>query len=148
MIKLILNLLNENHITELIKMEEAADTSEFIIPYNEERHLSEIKNLSNKYVGIYEKGQLLGFIILGIEEEGKRIEFRRIVIKQKGLGFGQEAIMQLEEYCRAVWNTKSIWLDVFEFNHRGIHIYEKLGYKKTGESFLNKKRLVIMEKNL
>lgn len=141
-----LRLLNETHIADLVEMESDSRTSEFIIPYNSERHFHEMKNLCNKYLGIYKNDNLLGFIILGIEEDGKRIEFRRIVIKHKGLGIGQKAIIKLEEYCRATWEIESIWLDVFEFNHRGIHIYEKLGYKKIGLNFFNEKRLIIMEK--
>ncbi|MBA4317760.1 MAG: N-acetyltransferase [Flavobacterium sp.] len=143
-----LNAITENQISEIIKMENNSETSEFIITYSEEKHRTEIVNRNNHYTGIYENGKLLGFFILGIEQEGKRIEFRRIVIEQKGYGYGQKAITELEEYCKAMWNTESIWLDVFAYNHRGIHIYEKLGYIKTGESSFIGKQLIIMEKNL
>ena len=102
-----LSLLNESHIAIIMEMESNSETSEFIIPYKNERHLNEIKNPLNRYVGIYENCKLLGFFILGIEQEGKRIEFRRIVIEKKGFGYGQKAIKELEEYCVAIWNTKS-----------------------------------------
>ena len=141
-------LLNENHIAKIIEMESNSETSEFIVPYNNEKHKNEIKKPLNRYIGIYENGQLLGFFILGIEQEGERIEFRRIVIEKKGMGYGQQVLKELEEYCISIWNTKSIWLDVFESNKRGIHIYEKSGYKKIGESSINEKRLIIMEKYL
>lgn len=143
-----LSLLNESHIAIIMQMESNSETSEFIIPYKKERHFNEINNPLNRYVGIYENGKLLGFFILCIEQEGKRIEFRRIVIEKKGFGYGQKAIKELEEYCVAIWNTKIIWLDVFEINKRGIHIYEKLGYKKIDENSINEKRLIIMEKYL
>ena len=143
-----LNTITENHITEIIRMENNSETSEFIIPYSEEKYRTEIVNPNNHYAGIYEKGKLLGFFILGIEQEGKRIEFRRIVIEHKGFGHGQKAVTELEQYCKALWNTGSIWLDVFAHNHRGIHIYEKLGYVKTGESTYNGRQLIIMEKYL
>ena len=140
--------LNKSHIDELIIMESNSDTSEFIVPYSYEKHLTEMNNPLNRYLGIFVKGQLLGFIILGIELGGERIEFRRIVIAQKDCGNGQKAIKELEEYCKALWNTKSIWLDVFDINKRGIHIYEKLGYKKIDEGSIKEKRLIIMEKYL
>ncbi len=132
-------LLNETHISALIKFESDSDTSVFISPYSFEKHLEEIHNPLNRYLGIYEMGFLLGFFIIGIEDEGNRIEFRRIVINQKGFGYGQKAIKELEEYCIALWNTKSIWLDVYKFNNRGIYIYKKLGYKKIDEKYLNEK---------
>ena len=140
--------LNKSHIDEIINMESNSDTSEFIIPYNYKKHLNEINNPLNRYLGIYAKGKLLGFFILGIELNGEKIEFRRIVIAEKGYGNGQKAIKELEEYCKAFWNTKSIWLDVFDINKRGIHIYEKLGYKKIGENLIDEKHLIIMEKYL
>jgi RimJ/RimL family protein N-acetyltransferase len=143
---MILSPLNEIHISKIGEMENNSDTSEFIVPYKSDKHLIEINNPLNRYLGIYENGQLLGFIIIGIEQEGNRIEFRRIVIENKGSGTGQKAIIELEKYCKSLWNTNSIWLDVFEFNHRGIYIYEKLGYKRIDESFINEKRLLVMEK--
>ena len=143
-----LSLLNEFHINEIIKMESDLDTSPFIIPYNYEKHREEINNPLNSYLGIYVKGHFLGFIIIGIENEGSRIEFRRIVIGEKGKGYGQKAIEELEEYCKALWNTKSIWLDVFETNERGIYIYKKFGYKKIDEGNIDGKRLLVMEKYL
>lgn len=142
------SLLNESHIAEIIKMENNSETSEFIISYDHEKHLNEIKNPLNRYLGIFDRGQLLGFFILGIEQEGKRIEFRRIVIERKGFGYGQKAIKELEEYCIALWNTKSIWIDVFDSNSRGKYIYEKLGYKKIGEASVDGKSLTVMEKYL
>ena len=140
--------LNKKDIDFLIELESNSDTSEFIIPYDKEKHTVELENPLNRYLGIYEEDKLIGFIIIGIEKEGSRIEFRRIVMGEKGLGYGQKAIMKLEKYCKANWNTESIWLDVFEFNQRGRHIYEKLGYKKTGESNVKGKGLIIMEKYL
>jgi RimJ/RimL family protein N-acetyltransferase len=140
--------LNEGFIKDIIRMENNSDTSEFIISYNHDKHIAELKNPLNSYLGIYENGRLLGFFIIGIENEGKRIEFRRIVIEKKGLGYGQKAIIELENYCTALWNTDTIWLDVFDYNQRGIHIYKKLGYKTIGEKLFGDRKLIIMEKKL
>ena len=143
-----LSLLNENAIDEIIFMENEPDTSEFIIPYSEEKHRQEITNPNIKYLGIYEKGELCGFIMLCVEKKGKRIELRRIVIRQKGLGLGQKAIKKLEQYCKDFWNTEKIWLDVFEHNERGIHIYQKFGFKKEKITKYKSKNLWIMKKSL
>lgn len=140
--------IETNYIPEIINMEGDTGTSEFIIPYNKEKHYREIQNPHNRYLGIFSGDTLIGFFILGIEEGGKRIEFRRIVISEKDRGYGQTAIKELENYCRVNWQTEKIWLDVFENNERGIHIYNKLGYIKKGRTELEGKQLIIMEKNL
>ena len=140
--------LNESNIQEIILMESDSDTSRFILPYDDNKHREEINKEQNLYLGIYENGILSGFIILGIEDNGSRIEFRRIVVKEKGNGIGQRAIYELENFCKDFWNTKSIWLDVFEDNKRGIHIYKKIGYELKSKSKFNSRNLLIMEKEL
>lgn len=143
-----LEILDKINVDNIIRMEDQSDTREFILKYSREKHLMEIENPLNIYLGIYENDKLIGFFILGKENGGRQIEFRRIVIDEKGKGFGQQAISELESFCISMWNTDSIWLDVFEFNKRGIHIYEKLGYVKIGEKIFEGNNLLIMEKKL
>ena len=47
----------------------------------------------------------------------------------------------MEEYGVREFGVNRIWLDVYENNARGMHVYEKMGYrrfnqKKTGERIL------------
>lgn len=88
------------------------------------------------------EGELIGYFILVVEEGRDSVEFRRILIDQNQRGVGQLAIMQMENYCKMTLGVTSIWLDVYEDNERGKHIYEKLGYErfkteKVGERLLH-----------
>jgi RimJ/RimL family protein N-acetyltransferase len=49
-----------------------------------------------------------------------------------GKGYGQEAMQLLLEYAFDLLNLNSVMLGVFEFNHRAIHAYEKLGFRVIG----------------
>lgn len=140
--------IENKFINDILRIENDSDTSKYIIPYSAEKHITEMENPDNIYLGIFYNDQLKGFIILGIENEGKKIEFRRIVIGEKGNGFGQNAIQKLDKYCKEKFGTNRIWLDVFDFNQRGIHIYEKLGYRKKSETTFEGKKLLIMEKEI
>ncbi len=143
--------LHESRFDEIplfVEMETADDTAGFIFGWNETRHLEEMRKDEVIYLSILRDGNIAGFFILAVEPDGKTVEFRRIVVSKKGKGIGQEAIAAMENYCRSELGLTRIWLDVVDFNARGIHIYEKLAYErfKTGEQ--EGKRLIYFRKNL
>ena len=81
------------------------------------------------YLSIIDNTELVGYFILALEANNTDVEFRRIVIDANQRGIGQRAILLMEAYCRDTLQQQRIWLDVYEDNSRGIHIYEKLGYR-------------------
>jgi GNAT superfamily N-acetyltransferase len=129
-------------------MEQDADTSAFILPYSLQRHRREFERAEITYLSVYAHGKLSGFFILKLDSDQDSVEFRRVVIANKGLGFGQPAITAMEEYCRDQLMRNRVWLDVFEFNLRGRHIYEKLGYQRFDSVDLDGKNLLLYEKNI
>ena len=134
-------------ISAFIEMENSEDTKQYVIPYAVEKHISEMRSEKVIYLSIYHVDKLSGFMILAIEGIGS-VEFRRIVISTKGNGLGQQAINSMESFCAQQLGCSRVWLDVFESNKRGLHIYKKLGYKqfKVGEN--NGSTLLFMEKVL
>ena len=54
----------------------------------------------------------------------------------------------MEEYCRERLGRSRIWLDVFEFNQRGQHIYQKLGYRRFDQGEVEGKVLFFYDKLL
>ncbi|KZX02011.1 histone acetyltransferase [Pseudoalteromonas luteoviolacea] len=130
-----------------IAMEQESSTLAHIIPYAKEAHLEAMSNEHIVYLSIYAEQKLAGFMILAIVQE-KSVEFRRIVISNKGKGVGQKAVALMEAYCVESLKRKHIWLDVFEKNARGIHIYTKLGYSQFDEAIHAGSKLILMEKSL
>jgi len=90
----------------------------------------------------------VGYFILAIEEDRDSIEFRRILIDETQRGIGQAAITQMEEYCKNTLNATRIWLDVYEDNERGKHVYEKLGYKRFKTEEHSERLLYFYDKSL
>lgn len=131
-----------------VEIEKLDGTSDFIIPYSVEQHRAEMRKPNVVYLSIVSNDALSGFIILATEDDSESVEFRRIVVASKGRGTGQSAISKMERYCADVLKCNRIWLDVFEINKRGQHIYNKLGYRqfKTGE--YNGKALLYYDKKL
>lgn len=129
-------------------MEQAQDTRQFVLPYSETEHVRNILDSSFVYLRILEAGELVGFFILVLDSERNSVEFRRVVVSDKGKGIGQSAIAAMEQFCKAQLHRTRIWLDVFEHNHRGRYIYEKLGYERCGESDNEGRRLLLYQKTL
>jgi len=126
--------------------EQTEDTREYIIPYNLKRHLEEFAKKDIIYLSIRLDADVAGFVILKLEDDLKSVEFRRIVVNEKGQGVGQMTLREIDRYCFNKLKRKRIWLDVFSFNVRGIHIYEKYGYQRVGEAIFAGQKLFIYEK--
>ena len=110
---------------------------------------TQAQNQISRVIRIMEKGQFAGFIILALDPDGKSVEFRRIVVSAKGRGVGQTAISEMEKFCKSELRRERVWLDVFEYNRRGRHIYEKLGYRQYGSiAHESGKLLLLYEKDL
>lgn len=129
-----------------VAMESSDNTADFILSYSLEKHQVEMSKPGIDYYSIICKGQLAGFIIIAINEQGADIELRRIVVASRSRGIGQTAILALEHYCRGKYNCHRIWLDVFESNQHGRYLYEKLGFRFYKESLLEGRKLLFYEK--
>ncbi|RJP23824.1 MAG: N-acetyltransferase [Candidatus Omnitrophota bacterium] len=49
-----------------------------------------------------------------------------------GKGYGKDAFLTLMRYCFHELNLHRIFLLVFAFNERAIHLYQRLGFKEDG----------------
>jgi len=140
------SLKNELILFQRIEAED--DTKNFIIPYTYQKHLEEYDKPEIVYKTIVVEKTIVGFIILRLEEDRNSVEFRRIVIKEKGKGYGKMAINILDTIVKNEYKRNRIWLDVFSHNERGIHIYEKCGYIYQNSIDYQGKKLKIYEKIL
>ena len=75
----------------------------------------------------------MGFVILGgLAQTHRSLELRRIVIKEKGKGYGKQTLIQLKRYCFEVLGFHRFWLDVFENNLVAMALYKAQGFKEEG----------------
>lgn len=138
----------ENELELFQSFEKEKDTKDYIIPYTVEKHIEEFNKSNIFYKTILNGNKIVGFMILNLEEDKKSVEFRRIVINEKGKGFGIMAINYLDYIVKEEYLRNRIWLDVFANNKRAIHIYETCGYKYLNSINQLGKELNIYEKML
>ena len=128
-------------------MDRQDHASRFVIQSGLEQHRRNFADPDITYLCIEnERDELCGYFILVLEAGGESIEFRRILIDRNQRGIGQDAIMEMEQYCQRRWQPRKIWLDVYEDNEIGRHIYAKLGYVQFSESIDQGRKLLFFEK--
>ncbi|TVX88116.1 GNAT family N-acetyltransferase [Paenibacillus agilis] len=86
-------------------------------------------------IALKETDEVIGDIALQDIDTINRSAGIRIAIsyeQHQGQGFGQEGMQLLLEYGFGVLNLYRIELEVFTFNPRAAHVYEKLGFVREG----------------
>ena len=86
-------------------------------------------------IALCENDQVIGDIQIGDIDTFNRNAFIRIAIDQsayQGKGYGSEAIQLMLDYGFGILNLHRIELNVFAYNERAIHTYEKLGFVREG----------------
>lgn len=122
-------------ISEIVGLENEDGNKSFIFPYTSEQHKATIDDENMEYLTVWDKpsGRIIGFIILcGIKNPNKSLEFRRIVISEKGKGIGRQCICLIKEYCFISLRFHKLWLDVFQDNERASNLYRSEGFRLDG----------------
>lgn len=86
---------------------------------------------------IYSKAddKLVGEVVINDIDAHSRIGSLRIAIFDYldfNKGFGSEGIILALGYGFGMLNLHRVELEVFDYNERGLHVYEKIGFKKEG----------------
>ena len=131
-----------------VQREQDADTVPHILPTTLQQHRVQFARDDILYLTIESDGEPCGFFVLVLEDDGRSVEFRRIVVAVRDRGIGQRAIPAMEAWCRDKLDRKRIWLDVFDSNHRGRHVYEKLGYRQFDQAPYDHRTLFFYHKEL
>ncbi|MGF1512226.1 MAG: GNAT family N-acetyltransferase [Elainellaceae cyanobacterium] len=75
----------------------------------------------------------VGYLIMvGLCDPNHSIHLRRIVITDKGKGFGKGAIAQVKQIAFETHRAHRLWLDVKPFNERARAIYRAAGFVEEG----------------
>lgn len=131
--KLALVETSEKDLPAIVAMEGA--DRQYIIPYSPERHRQVILSKDEVHLSVIQlpDQKRVGFIILaGLSSPHKALEFRRIVISEKGKGYGRESLRLVKKYCFEQLQFHRLWLDVFEDNHRAIQLYRSENFREEG----------------
>ncbi|NEO83189.1 MAG: GNAT family N-acetyltransferase [Spirulina sp. SIO3F2] len=75
----------------------------------------------------------VGYTILrGLANAHRSLELKRLVVTQKGQGYGQQALRRIQQQVFEQYKAHRLWLDVKEFNKRAYDLYRKVGFVEEG----------------
>jgi hypothetical protein len=83
--ELLVRATNRAELERICQMEQR-EARHFVIPYSLDRHHTEFGKPGVLYKSILRDGQLIGFLILVLDPDGRSVEFRRIVVTEPGFG--------------------------------------------------------------
>ncbi len=84
---------------------------------------------------IYADGSPVGFMMLDEDEEERVLAIWRIMFPEEhaNRGCGGQAIQMVIDLARASGKYDKLVIDYVPGNERAAHLYEKLGFRPTGE---------------
>lgn len=123
----------------IMEMENDAENRKFVWQGTREQHENEIVDEDTLLVVFWNKSddgskgaERIGYSLNAINRKSDIFELRRIVINNKGEGYGRETIKALMKHAFGCLGTNRFWLDVYPDNVKGISLYESLGMHKDG----------------
>lgn len=140
---------HRHELTLFASMQAQPHASAFLTPKTLAQHQAQFDDPAITYLSVVLNDSpevVAGYFVL--VDEGESIEFRRIVIDQSHRGLGQGAINLMQQWCVARFGPRRIWLDVYDDNVIGKHIYQKLGFEKFSSELEGTRLLLLYEKQL
>jgi len=124
----------EIDLSEILLIEGKEENLKYIIANTKSEHISLMNDSTKAHLTIkLNNDKIVGYIILsGLNDENKSIEFRRIVIDEKGKGYGRLTIQKIKNYCFRSLKCHRLWLDVLGSNLRARNLYKSEGFKEEG----------------
>ncbi|MEK3786773.1 GNAT family N-acetyltransferase [Paenibacillus sp. FSL K6-1230] len=118
----------------VLELESSAVNMPYIIGWSREKHSAALQDTGIRHIILENDTRTkVGFMIVaGVESPHDCVEFTRIIIGEKGRGYGQEAIRLLKQWVFEELGAHRLWLDVKEHNLVARHLYDKAGFKEEG----------------
>ena len=125
----------ETGLGTILAMEGEPANADFVLQWPREKHL---ELMADKYWGHWtleaaDDGRIVGYAILrGMNRPDRILHFNRLVIAEKGRGFGREAMRLVKKYAFEQAKVHRLWFDVFADNERAIALYLSEGFVDEG----------------
>jgi diamine N-acetyltransferase len=129
----------------VIDAENHPDNRDFVSQWTRQAHEEAIASPNMGHFIAEASGEIVGYaIVQDLQDPNQCIGILRLVITQKGYGYGKAVLRLLQKCAFEEWNAHRLWLDVKDYNDRARHVYESVGFRfegvmrecvKRGESF-------------
>lgn len=124
----------QEDIIGIIEMESDKANRDFVWTGTYDDHKLEINDKNHELLLFIKKenSSVIGFALVCMDFHSKKCELRRLVVKEKGQGYGKEIMKGLLKYTFENLKLNRFWLDVYPDNLVAINLYESLGLHRDG----------------
>ncbi|MEG6585410.1 GNAT family N-acetyltransferase [Dendrosporobacter sp. 1207_IL3150] len=125
----------DSDLDYIMETEHAEENAQYVIPWPKEEHarLLNIDNTKHFIVETADGFKKVGFVIVsGLKNPFQEIEFMRIIMADKGKGYGRETVKMLQAWAFEDLGAHRAWLDVKEYNDRARNLYKSEGFIEEG----------------
>jgi len=125
----------EHDLPYVLSAEGDEDSRRFIAVWPEEKHRAALDdtNIAHLIIASTPHSPPIGFVIVaGVQGEHRSIEFLRIVVTDKGKGYGRAAVRAIKRHAFETLSAHRLWLDVKAQTTRARAVYEKEGFRSEG----------------
>lgn len=132
---LIIRYTEEEDLEFVLKAEGEEENAKYVGQWTREQHLKALGQKEYMHLVVEEagSGKLVGYVILnGLQNPNNSIEFMRIVITDKGKGYGRQTLQLIKKIAFDKLKANRLWLDVRLNNLRAQNLYESEGFTKEG----------------
>lgn len=133
---IILRNTKENDLDFVVDSEHQPDNAQYVGQWTKEQHRVSLFQEDILHLIVEEKStnKPVGYVILaGITNPNESIEFRRVVISNKGKGLGRETLKLVKKVAFEQLNAHRLWLDVRYKNQRAQNLYTSEGFVEEGK---------------
>ena len=130
-----LRTTREEDLDFVLEAERAEANRDFVGQWSREQHRALFTNSDSAHL-LFEtvaERKPVGFAIVnGLQNPDQSVELMRIVVTDKGRGYGREAIRLIKKLAFEETGAHRLWLDVKSHNRRARHVYEAEGFITEG----------------
>jgi diamine N-acetyltransferase len=125
----------ESELDYVMALERDPENSPYIRQWTRRRHLRSLtdKNEAHFIVESQPDRAPQGYaILIGLTDPDKSLQIKRVVISDKGRGYGRAAMRAIKEYAFLRVGCHRLWLEVVEGYDRARELYQSEGFTVEG----------------
>ncbi len=133
--RLRLRVAEEADLDFILASEADPENGRYIVPDTLAFHRDTLDSPSTVHFIVERKdtGAAVGFLVAaGRNSPDHEQYWRRVIINERGQGFGKEAMALLLEWAFEKAGAHRGWLDCKDYNDRALHVYEAVGLQREG----------------
>lgn len=117
----------------VLAAEQDPDNCAYVFQWSRQQHLAALDQPDFAHLIVETGAARVGYVILlGLQDINQSIALGRIVITEKGKGYGKAAIEQVKQLAFHTYGAHRLWLDVKTHNTRAQAVYRATGFVVEG----------------